>query len=83
MYVIIYLDDDEVYEFWIIFIDVDKIYIFRLGKEDNFWEYGVGFCGLCIEIYFSRIEEVFINVEEFVELLDVDKIIEVWNFVFI
>ncbi|OOM13612.1 alanine--tRNA ligase [Clostridium saccharobutylicum] len=82
LYVTIYLDDDEAYEFWTTLTDVDKTHIFRLGKEDNFWEHGAGPCGPCTEIHFSRTEEVPTNAEEFVELSDADKIIEVWNLVF-
>ena len=82
LYVTIYLDDDEAYEFWTTLTDVDKSHIFRLGKEDNFWEHGAGPCGPCTEIHFSRTDEVPTNSEEFVELSDADKIIEVWNLVF-
>ncbi|WP_252254392.1 alanine--tRNA ligase [Clostridium sp. ZBS12] len=82
LYVTIYLDDDEAYEYWTTLTDVDKSHIFRLGKEDNFWEHGAGPCGPCTEIHFSRTDEVPKNSEEFVELSDADKIIEVWNLVF-
>ncbi|NFG62600.1 alanine--tRNA ligase [Clostridium sp. CMCC3677] len=82
LYVTIYLDDDEAYEYWTTLTDVDKSHIFRLGKEDNFWEHGAGPCGPCTEIHFSRTDEVPTNSEEFVELSDADKIIEVWNLVF-
>ncbi|HCW52503.1 MAG TPA: alanine--tRNA ligase [Clostridium sp.] len=82
LYVTIYLDDDEAYEYWTTLTDVDKSHIFRLGKEDNFWEHGAGPCGPCTEIHFSRTDEVPKNAEEFIELSDADKIIEVWNLVF-
>ncbi|WP_238915473.1 alanine--tRNA ligase [Clostridium sp. YIM B02555] len=82
LYVTIYLDDDEAYEFWTTLTDVDKSHIFRLGKEDNFWEHGAGPCGPCTEIHFSRTDEVPTNSEEFSALSDADKIIEVWNLVF-
>lgn len=82
LYVTIYLDDDEAYEYWTTLTDVDKSHIFRLGKEDNFWEHGAGPCGPCTEIHFSRNEEVPTNSEEFVALSDADKIIEFWNLVF-
>lgn len=82
LYVTIYLDDDEAYEFWTTLTDVDKTHIFRLGKEDNFWEHGAGPCGPCTEIHFSRTDEVPTTADEFVELSDADKIIEVWNLVF-
>jgi len=82
LYVTIYLDDDEAYEYWTTQTDVDKSHIFRLGKEENFWEHGAGPCGPCTEIHFSRTDEVPTNSEEFMALSDADKIIEVWNLVF-
>lgn len=82
LYVTIYLDDDEAYEYWTTLTDVDKSHIFRLGKEDNFWEHGAGPCGPCTEIHFSRTDEVPTSSEEFSVLSDADKIIEVWNLVF-
>lgn len=82
LYVTIYLDDDEAYEYWTTLTDVDKNHIFRLGKEDNFWEHGAGPCGPCTEIHFSRTDKVPTSSEEFVELSDADKIIEFWNLVF-
>lgn len=82
LYVTIYLDDDEAYEYWTTLTDVDKTHIFRLGKEDNFWEHGAGPCGPCTEIHFNRCEEVPTNADEFVKLADEDKIIEFWNLVF-
>ncbi|WP_368487745.1 alanine--tRNA ligase [Clostridium sp. BJN0013] len=82
LYVTIYLDDDEAYDIWVKSTDVDPSKIFRLGKEDNFWEHGVGPCGPCSEIYYDRVQEKINNVEEFVEAADNDKIVEFWNLVF-
>lgn len=82
LYVTIYLDDDEAYEYWTTLTDVDKTHIFRLGKEDNFWEHGAGPCGPCTEIHFNRSNEIPTNSDEFVKLADEDKIIEFWNLVF-
>ena len=82
LYVTIYLDDDEAYEYWTTLTDVNQTHIFRLGKEDNFWEHGAGPCGPCTEIHFNRSEEIPTNSEEFVKLADEDKIIEFWNLVF-
>lgn len=82
LYVTIYLDDDEAYDIWVKNTDVEPSKIFRLGKEDNFWEHGVGPCGPCSEIYYDRAQEKISTVEEFVEAADNDKIVEFWNLVF-
>lgn len=82
LYVTIYLDDDEAYDIWTNQVGFPKNRIFRLGKEDNFWEHGSGPCGPCSEIHYAK-EDVTINSsEEFQRASDEDKIIEVWNLVF-
>ena len=86
LYVTIYLEDDEAYEIWTTKTDIDPNRIFRLGKDDNFWEVGtVGPCGPCTEIHYDRGEnvEVVTNVEDFVAASDEDRIVEFWNLVFI
>ncbi|MCI5727573.1 MAG: alanine--tRNA ligase [Clostridium sp.] len=84
LYVTIYLEDDEAYDIWTSKTDVDPKRIFRLGKEDNFWEHGAGPCGPCTEIHFDRGEglETIKTAEEFVEAGDNDRVIEFWNLVF-
>ncbi len=42
LYVTIYQDDDEAFEIWTKQNGVDPSHIVRLGKEDNFWQYGPG-----------------------------------------
>ena len=54
LYVTIYLEDDEAFDIWSKNTDIDPTRIFRLGKEDNFWEIGQGPCGPCSEIHFDR-----------------------------
>lgn len=85
LYVTIYLEDDEAYEIWTKRTDVDPSRIFRLGKEDNFWEVGVtGPCGPCSEIHFDRAPEKgqIKTVEEFIKAGDEDRVVEFWNLVF-
>lgn len=84
LYVTIYLDDDEAYDIWTTKTDIDPKRIFRLGKEDNFWEHGAGPCGPCTEIHYDRGEglEPVKTAEEFVEAGDADRVIEFWNLVF-
>lgn len=84
LYVTIYHDDDEAFEIWSSKTDVDPKRIFRLGKEDNFWEIGVGPCGPCSEIHFDRKIElgVITNEEDFVKAGNEDRVVEFWNLVF-
>lgn len=73
LYVTIYLEDDEAFDIWTKSTDVDPARIFRLGKEDNFWEIGQGPCGPCSEIHFDRGEGVIKTVEEFLAAADADR----------
>lgn len=82
LYVTIYLEDDEAFDIWTSKTDVDPSRIFRLGKDDNFWEIGVGPCGPCTEIHFDRGEGKVESVEEFLKAADEDRIVEFWNLVF-
>ena len=82
LYVTIYLEDDEAFDIWCKKTDVDPNRIFRLGKDDNFWEIGVGPCGPCTEIHFDRGEGVITNVDDFVKASDEDRVVEFWNLVF-
>lgn len=82
LYVTIYFDDDEAYEMWTNSTDVDPTHIYRLGKEDNFWEHGAGPCGPCTEIHFNRTGVKVNSVEEFVDAQEKDEIVEFWNLVF-
>ncbi|MCY6484046.1 alanine--tRNA ligase [Clostridium aestuarii] len=82
LYVTIYLDDDEAYELWTNKTDVDPKHIFRLDKEENFWEHGVGPCGPCSEIHFYKDEGEIISAEDFMKKSDADRAVEFWNLVF-
>jgi len=83
LYVTIYLDDDEAFDIWVKSTDIDPARIFRLGKEDNFWEVGLGPCGPCSEIHYDRLGgDVIKTAEEFVKAGDEDRVMEFWNLVF-
>ena len=82
LYITIYLDDDEAFKIWTEKAGVDPKRIFRLGKEDNFWEIGKGPCGPCSEIHYDRGEGIVTTVDEFVKAADEDRIVEFWNLVF-
>lgn len=82
LYVTIYLEDDEAFDIWCKKTDVDPNRIFRLGKDDNFWEIGVGPCGPCTEIHYDRGNGVITNADDFVKASDEDRVVEFWNLVF-
>lgn len=82
LYVTIYLDDDEAYDIWVRTTDIDPKRIYRLGKEDNFWEHGLGPCGPCSEIHYDRGEGIISTFEEFVNASEEDRVVEFWNLVF-
>lgn len=78
----VYVDDDEAYSLWHNHIGLPEDRIVKLGKEDNFWEIGIGPCGPCSEIYFDRGEEYGCNRKDCKPGCDCDRYIEFWNHVF-
>ncbi|MBN1624703.1 MAG: alanine--tRNA ligase [Clostridia bacterium] len=78
----VYLEDDEAYDIWNKEVGLDTGKIFRLGKEDNFWEHGTGPCGPCSEIFFDRGVEKGCGSETCAPGCECDRFIEVWNLVF-
>ena len=82
LWVTIYQDDDEAFEIWNKKIGVNPDKIVRMGKEDNFWEIGLGPCGPCSEIYFDRGEKYSCGKPTCKFGCDCDRYIEFWNLVF-
>ncbi len=78
----IYEDDDEAFRIWRDVIGLPEEHIVRLGKEDNFWEIGIGPCGPCSEIYFDRGEEYGCGKPDCKPGCDCDRYLEFWNHVF-
>lgn len=77
----VYLDDDEAVEIWKN-NGMDPSHIVRLGKEDNFWEIGLGPCGPDSEIFYDRGEERGCGSPDCRPGCDCDRFIEIWNHVF-
>ena len=77
----VYLDDDQAYEIWNK-IGMPEERIVRLGKEDNFWEIGLGPCGPCSEIYYDRGEKYGCDNPDCKPGCDCDRYVEFWNHVF-
>lgn len=82
LYPSVYERDDEAFDIWNKEIGVAKERIFRLGKEDNFWEHGAGPCGPCSEIYYDRGERFGCGKPGCTVGCDCDRYMEVWNIVF-
>jgi len=78
----IYLDDEEAYKIWNEQVGVPSERIFRLGKEDNLWEIGLGPCGPCSEIYYDLGEEAGCGSTDCTVGCDCDRYLEIWNLVF-
>ena len=83
LYVSVYEEDDEAYEIWHEKIGLSEDKIFKMGKEDNFWEAGIdGPCGPCSEIYFDRGEKYGCGKPGCTVGCDCDRYMEFWNLVF-
>ena len=82
LYVSVYQDDDEAYDIWNKEIGLAPERIFRMGREDNFWEHGLGPCGPCSEIYYDKGEEYGCGKPDCTVGCDCDRYMEIWNLVF-
>lgn len=80
----IYLDDDEAFEIWTQVVGLPADRIVRLGREDNFWEIGVGPCGPCSEIFVDRGEKFGCGEADCRPGCSrCERFFEIWNLVFI
>ncbi|MCD8089860.1 MAG: alanine--tRNA ligase [Clostridiales bacterium] len=82
LYVSVFEDDDEAYEIWNKKVGIPEEKIFRMGRDDNFWEHGVGPCGPCSEIYYDKGEEYGCGKPGCTVGCDCDRYMEIWNLVF-
>ena len=77
----VYLDDNDAYEIWKS-LGMPEDRIVKLGKEDNFWEIGLGPCGPDSEIFYDRGEEFGCGKPDCKPGCDCDRFVEFWNHVF-
>lgn len=85
MYATVHHSDDEAADLWAEMIGLPPERIYRLGDKDNFWQMAdTGPCGPCSELHYDLREErpPVRSTEEFVELNESGRIIELWNLVF-
>lgn len=78
----VYENDDEAYNIWKDVIGIPEERIVRLGKDDNFWEIGLGPCGPCSEIYYDRGPEWGCDRHDCKPGCECDRYLEFWNHVF-
>jgi len=83
LYVSVYHEDEEAYSIWQDKMGLPPERIVRLGKEDNFWEHGIGPCGPCSEIHYDRGPEYGCDSPNCAVGCDCDRFLEFWNLVFI
>ena len=83
LYVSVYHEDNEAYDIWQNTVGLPPERIVRLGKEDNFWEHGIGPCGPCSELHYDRGEENGCGNPDCAVGCDCDRFMEFWNLVFI
>lgn len=77
----IYKDDEQAHDIWRS-LGLPEERIVRLGKEDNFWEIGLGPCGPDSEIFYDRGPEYGCGKPDCRPGCDCDRYIEFWNHVF-
>ena len=86
LFVSVYKDDEESYDFWHKIIGLPHSKIVRLGDieigdEENFWSMGpTGPCGPCSEIYYDHHPQAEPAVWQ--PGFDEDRFTEIWNLVF-
>lgn len=80
LYVTIYPDDKEAYDYWHNMIGLADERIFKF--EDNFWEIGEGPCGPDSEIFYDLGPERGCGKPTCNVGCDCDRYLEIWNLVF-
>ncbi len=82
LYISVYEEDDEAFEIWNKKMGIPTEKLVRMGKDDNFWEVGLGPCGPCSEIYYDRGLEFGCGKDDCAVGCDCDRFMEFWNLVF-
>ena len=82
LYPSVYQEDDEAFNIWRDEVGIPEDRIYRMGKDDNFWEHGSGPCGPCSEVYYDRGEEFGCGSPDCKPGCDCDRYMEGWNNVF-
>ncbi len=82
LYVTVYHDDDEAFNYWKKIAGLSEDKIIRIATSDNFWSMGeTGPCGPCSEIFYDHGDHLKGGLPG-TKNEDGDRFIEIWNLVF-
>jgi len=82
IYVTVYHDDDEAFNYWKKIAGLSEDKIIRIATSDNFWSMGeTGPCGPCSEIFYDHGDHLEGGLPG-TKNEDGDRFIEIWNLVF-
>ena len=82
LYVTVYHDDDEAFNYWKKIAGLGDDKIIRIATSDNFWSMGeTGPCGPCSEIFYDHGDHLEGGLPG-TKNEDGDRFIEIWNLVF-
>ena len=82
LYVTVYHEDDEAFNFWKKIAGLSEDRIIRIATSDNFWSMGeTGPCGPCSEIFYDHGDHLKGGLPGSKDE-DGDRYIEIWNLVF-
>ncbi len=82
LYVTVYHDDDEAFNYWKKIAGLSEDKIIRIATSDNFWSMGeTGPCGPCSEIFYDHGDQLEGGLPG-TKNEDGDRFIEIWNLVF-
>ncbi len=89
IYVTIYKDDEEAFEYWTKNVGLDPSRVNRFDADENFWPQNApkkgpnGPCGPCSEIFYDRGEAFGTDTwEDYAKNPESDRFLEFWNLVF-
>ena len=82
LYPSVYHEDVQAFDLWKDVVGIPEERIYKLGRDDNFWDHGSGPCGPCSEVYFDRGAEYGCGETNCVPGCECDRFVEIWNNVF-
>ncbi len=82
LFISVYEEDEEALTIWRDKVGIPESKIYKLGKDDNFWEIGLGPCGPCSEIYYDLGPQFGCGDPNCRVGCDCNRFMEVWNLVF-